>query len=126
MILKFKWIMPSKKNSKQVFCRWGRPTVIPSKAYIAWHNEMANEFKNVKPIKWWWLVFNYIFLIPYLKGWEVAKKWFDYSNKIESINDLLVDLWIIEEDNYLIISEIHITSKFVPYGEWWVILEIIE
>jgi hypothetical protein len=47
----FKGIPPSKKNSKQVFCRGGRPTVIPSKAYTIWNKEAENFLRGVEPIK---------------------------------------------------------------------------
>lgn len=127
MIIKFKWIPPSKKNSKQVFCRWGRPTVIPSKAYKTWHEEMSKELEWIKiPETELWppYIFTYNFLIPYKKDWSISGRPFDYSNKIESINDLLVDLWIIEDDNYTVIAEEHIYGKYVPYWEGWVVLEI--
>lgn len=76
--------------------------------------------------KEWWLkfIFNYFFFIPLNKDWSISKKWFDYSNKIESINDLLVDLWIIEDDSYHYISEIHIYWEYVPYWDWKVELNI--
>ena len=126
MIIEFKWTIPSKKNSKQVFCRWWRPTVIPSKQYKEWHEIMSKELKWIKIPKWkeWPFVFTYNFYIPYNKDWSISKKAFDYSNKIESINDLLVDLNIIEDDNYVVISEIHIYWDYVPYWEWKVILQI--
>ena len=124
MEIEFKWIPPSKKNSKQVFCRWGRPTVIPSKAYQKWHGEMEDELWEVVLETWHPYVMTYNFFIPYNKDGSESKRPFDYSNKIESINDLLVDLEIIEDDNYYIIKEQHVFWEFVPYGEWKVIVTI--
>jgi hypothetical protein len=124
MIVKFDWIPPSKKNSKTMVCRWRRPMLIPSKSYIEWHQRMSDELEDYSPIVWWGLTFNYTFLVPYNKDWTISKRPFDFSNKIESINDLLVDLDIIEDDNYTIISEQHIYMKHVPFWEEWVILEI--
>lgn len=126
MIIKFQWMPPSKKNSKQVFCRWGRPTVIPSKAYNEWHKQMSESLEWTEKLDNKEYIFLYHFLIPLKKDGEKTKRPFDYSNKIESINDLLVDLWIIEDDNYNFIMPRVMSKKFVPYGEWGVILEIKE
>lgn len=115
---------PSKKNSKVVFCRGKFPTVLPSKAYSKWHKETASYLGGEKPIKGWNLSFDYNFKIPYNKDWSISGRPFDFSNKIESINDFLVDSWIIEDDNYLIISEIKIKYQFVEYWKWEVIVNI--
>lgn len=121
----FPWICPSLKNSKQVFCRAWRPTVLPSKAYQEWHKEMSKLLKWITlPNKEWKYIFTYFFFIPLNKDWSEWKKWFDYSNKIESINDLLVDLWIIEDDSYKYIAEIHIYWQYVQYWEWKIELDI--
>jgi len=119
--------MPSKKNSKQIVCRGRRPMLIPSKAYIKWHEEMVVELEWViipKKERKSSYVFTYNFLIPYNKDGSISKRPFDFSNKIESINDLLVDLDIIEDDNYTVIAEQHVYWKYVPFGEGWVILDI--
>jgi hypothetical protein len=76
------------------------------------------------PNKEWKYIFTYFFFIPLNKDWSEWKRWFDYSNKIESINDLLVDLWIIEDDSYKYITEIHIYWEFVPFWEWKIELNI--
>ena len=128
MRIVFDWIMPSLKNSKQVFCqRRGKkiiPVVLPSTAYQDWHKEESEKLKNVEKIEWWNLKFYYKFFIPKNKDWSIPARKFDYSNKIESINDLLVDLWIIEDDNYSIISEVFIDSEIVEFWEWKVELNI--
>ena len=116
--------MPSKKNSKTMVCRWRRPMLIPSKAYIEWHKRMTDELEWISIPKQESYTFTYNFLIPYNKDGSISKRPFDYSNKIESINDLLVDLELIEDDNYTVIKEQHVYWKFVPFGEGWVYLEI--
>jgi hypothetical protein len=40
-------------------------------------------------------------------------KRYDLSNKIEWINDLLVDYWVLEDDNHKIIQMMNITSMWV-------------
>jgi len=117
----FPWIPPSKKNSKQVFCRWWRPTVIPSKAYNSWHKKMTELLSDITANKTKYknnLTLEYIFYIPYNKDWTISKRPFDYSNKIESINDFLVDIWFIEDDNYTIIKKMYVEWKYVNFGEW--------
>lgn len=115
----FEGIPPSKKNSKTMVCRWRRPMLIPSKAYTKWHKEQKEKLWDTKSL-WeaWHLKFTYKFFIPYKKEWWISKRPFDFSNKIESINDFLVDIWVITDDNYTIISEQHIYSEYVPFWEW--------
>lgn len=122
--IKFNSIPPSKKNSKQVFCRRGRAMVLPSKWYQKWHKETSLQLRGVEKIKGWNLYFDYYFKIPYNKDWSESKRPFDFSNKIESIQDLLVDNWIIEDDNYNYVSNVFIDYELVPYWEAEVILKI--
>jgi len=122
-IIVFKGILPSKKNSKQIVVRKGRPMIIPSKAYNKWHKEQLKIHKDIFSLSWWWYTFTYYFKIPYNKDWTISKRPFDYSNKIESINDFLVDIWAIEDDNYTIISTQHIYWEMIEW-ELEVILEI--
>lgn len=127
--LLFPWIPPSKKNSKQVFCRWWRPSVMPSKAYQKWHKELTqyyNENYSHLDLKWKAFIVTYFFEIPYNKDWSKSGRPFDYSNKIESINDFLVDLWIIDDDNYNIIKEQHIYGMFVESWKWQVTVKLEE
>lgn len=126
MIIKFEGIPPSKKNSKTMVCRGRRPMLIPSKAYTKWHKETSERLESISPLSGEQFTFSYYFYIPYNKDWTISKRPFDYSNKIESINDLLVDLNIIEDDNYTVIGEQHIYWKYVPFWEGWVILDIKE
>jgi len=121
MRIVFKWIPPSKKNSKTMVCRGRRPILIPSKAYTKWHAEMEGEI-SLTPLDIWEYIFEYHFYIPLKKDWEKTARPFDYSNKIESINDFLVDIWFIEDDNYNILMPRVTEREFVPYGEWKVIL----
>jgi hypothetical protein len=51
-----------------------------------------------------WLHISYIFSTWKNKDWSINKKKWDLSNKIESINDMMVQAWMIDDDNYTIIS----------------------
>ena len=91
--------IPSKKNSR-INLRNGRS--IPSKKYTEWHRNASEQLafltsENInKPI-----YIRYYFYLP-------DKRRTDMSNKIESINDLLVDIGFIEDDNTKIIQEMHV------------------
>ena len=37
----------------------------------------------------------------------------DLSNKVESINDMLVKYWLLEDDNWEIISELKVSCMWV-------------
>ena len=82
--------IPSKKNSR-INTRSGRS--FPSKAYTQWHEIACWQLKRLKTI-------DYRIKIDYIFTPKDKRK-FDVSNKIESINDLLVDMGIIKDDNYI-------------------------
>jgi len=91
--------IPSKKNSR-ITLRNGR--TIPSKAYTAWHSiaeaqllDLANEGLD-EPLS-----ITYQFYLP-------DRRRTDLSNKIESVNDLLVDIGFITDDNANILSVLHV------------------
>lgn len=119
------WIPPSKKNSKQVFCRGNKPTVISSKAYTQRHRETEWIIPNPTSIVDYPVRIIYTFNIPRNKDWKESMRKFDMSNKIESINDLLVDIWFLEDDNYWIIKEFESVSNIVEYWEWNVEVKVI-
>ena len=75
--------VPSKKNSRQVFVKYGRIINIPSKRYKEWHDEsmkMLEGFGSLKP--------------PYeivLVFWMKDNRKCDLDNKMASVLDLLQD-----------------------------------
>jgi Holliday junction resolvase RusA-like endonuclease len=84
--------VPSKKNSKRIVRRGDRTFSIPSEAHEAWHlRELPTLKGTVK------LYPPYSITATFCPG---DLKDNDLSNKIESINDLLVDAGIIEDDNW--------------------------
>lgn len=90
--LKFTGHIPSKKNSK-IKTRFG--AIVPSKAYQMWHKEqmatLAGSVRIPSPVS-----IEYRFWI----GGKAVPARFDLSNAIESINDLLVDAGILEDDSF--------------------------
>lgn len=90
--------IPSKKNQKRIVRSKGRPIIISSKQHDDWHKQQEKalqEFANENitfPCR-----FIYEFTMP-------DNRKCDISNKIESINDLLVDIGFIEDDNWTIIK----------------------
>jgi hypothetical protein len=98
--------IPSKKNSKRFVRRGKRMVSIPSKAYEEWHNTWMSAWSNLptvtEPVK-----ISYEFWV----GGVVSPREFDFSNAEESINDLLVDLGVIQDDSWLYLIEKHSKLK---------------
>jgi len=102
--IELKGRIPSKKNSKRWVIAGGKRFLVPSKEYKLWHEEQMWELKKYKvksPIKkcriWVKIAFP-------------DKRKADLSNKIESINDLLVDAYILEDDDHRILTGLYIDS----------------
>lgn len=96
-------IPPSKKNSKRIVCRGNRPLLLPSESYVKWHAEAMGELK------------------PQIKGEKIIKcekikiefwhkyqrKW-DLDNKASTIFDALVDVGILEDDNWSVVPHLEL------------------
>ena len=95
MQLRINGSTPSKKNSR-INTRSGRS--FPSAKYTAWHKEAAKQLTGAKPIP-----NGSILTISFVAG---DRRKFDLSNKTESIMDLLVDVGLLEDDNYTIVPQI--------------------
>ncbi len=95
--------IPSKKNSKQIV-RW---RIISSKAYLQWEKEQIEYLKTQNIKNLWYLKFSItcIFYMP-------DKRKSDLSNKFESIADLFVKSWLLIDDNYEVLNQIHLYY-------WW-------
>ncbi|MBQ9160933.1 MAG: RusA family crossover junction endodeoxyribonuclease [Methanobrevibacter sp.] len=89
--------VPSKKNSRITNRKTGRS--FPSSSYVKWHKQAEKQLEKLKeenidfPIH-----IHYEFFMPDLRKTDI-------SNKIESINDLLVDIHFLKDDNWKIIQQ---------------------
>lgn len=98
--------VPSKKNSKEISVRNGRPFVRCSKRYMEW-NEYAvmslrvqargKKFSQCKV------------MIDFYYG---DKRKRDIDNGVASVFDTLKDAGIIEDDNYTLISKCHVRGFY--------------
>ena len=88
----FEGHIPSKKNSK-VVTRSGH--IVPSKAYREWHTRELITLIGVGGVSAPFAI-DYQFWIG---GTKIPAD-FDLSNALESINDLLVDAEVIEDDRW--------------------------
>ena len=94
---------PSKKNSRIVLCRGGKPVNIPGKNYREWHKDAL-----------WRIEDQNISTCPYkevkaeIKIFPKTKRKADLTNKAESVMDLLVDAEVLEDDNWSIVKEVRI------------------
>ena len=93
--------IPSKKNNKHFAkLKNGRTLLLSSKNYLEWHNQAETLLETLKdenidfPIH-----IHYDFFMPDMRTCDI-------SNKIESINDLLVDIHFLKDDNWKIIQSI--------------------
>lgn len=107
----FKGNIPSKKNSKQVFCRvsmkYGKPkahpTVVSSPAHKKWHKKMMKELKECDFPKGKIAKTKKVTLVVFHKmnkNGAFPKSTFDLTNKAESVMDLLVDWGTLLDDDY--------------------------
>jgi Holliday junction resolvase RusA-like endonuclease len=90
--------IPPKKNNKRWVFRGGRKFLIPSKGHEVWHKDATIQLQQQKPQPITGPVsIDYIYYMP-----DNRKR--DESNMQESINDLLVDMGIIEDDCWQILA----------------------
>lgn len=97
--------IPSKKNSKRIVRFGDRSAIISSEDYMAWHTVamyelksqlkgMANRIRESGP--------HQIDITIYSEN----KRRGDLTNKAESIMDLLVDISVIEDDNWFVVPKV--------------------
>lgn len=97
--------IPSKKNSKRIVMFGHRPAIISSKDYMAWHTVAMYELKS--QIKG--MARRIRASGPYqveIWLWAENMRKGDMTNKAESLNDLLVDMEIIEDDNWFVVPDV--------------------
>ena len=116
MIITLLGRVPSKKNSKQIFCRGNRPTAIPSAKHKEWHIDASKQLIGVDKIPPNREILFTLYAPDNRKG--------DLSNKWESVADLLVDNSIIEDDNWFVMDDIRMKFGGVDKDNPRVILEI--
>lgn len=94
--------VPSKKNSKRIVNAGGRPRLIPSEAFLTWHEEMMLRIRARRPKQ------------PISKA-KVAviffaenRRRFDLSNAAESVMDLLVDAEYLADDSAENVPDLHL------------------
>jgi hypothetical protein len=86
----------SKKNGKKIVKCGKFPKLIPSDAHAAWHKTAMDEFMYKRQQPWpggYPVEMECVF-------YRKTKGKFDFSNMIESIQDLLVDAEIIRDDDF--------------------------
>jgi Holliday junction resolvase RusA-like endonuclease len=94
--------VPSKKNSRNIFVRGGKIVNIPNKRYQEWHKDTLRTLSlrlktALGSIK-----------TPYHVTYTIYtkdKRLRDLSNMVSSLDDLLVDFGLIEDDNCTIIAK---------------------
>lgn len=102
MILTLSGNVPSKKNSRNIFRNkyTGKQMNLPSEKYYDWHTNAGKELLTQ------WRAVHYfpkceVEITFYPKTHAKA----DLTNKAESILDLLVDMGIISDDNWFVVTK---------------------
>lgn len=103
---------PSKKNSKRIFVnkRTGKPFITSSESHGLWYSGASFEVKSWKnkltaaqrsklPLKDAYLEIE-VFPPTASKG--------DLTNKAESVMDLLVDMQVLQDDNWTVVPELRL------------------
>lgn len=122
MILSFEITgnIPSKKNSKRIFQRAGRPFIVSSQAHQEWHEEASWQLKvqdrPKEPLEKVAIVFTL-----YAENMRAG----DLTNKAESVMDLLVDMEILKDDNWFICGDIHLKFGGVDKKNPRAVIEIM-
>lgn len=87
---------PSKKNENKVTCSGKFPRTYKSKRYRDWYQQVSEAFKMPRghdlPLK--------TTHSTTLSFWGANKRKWDLTNRAESIMDFLVDMGVLEDDNY--------------------------
>lgn len=97
--------VPSKKNSKRL-TKYGR--LIPSEKFYSWHNgAMIELLKQERPKN----ALDGILIIKFTFIHGTLQRR-DSDNQITSILDLLKDVKIIEDDNWIIVRKIEVNNYF--------------
>jgi|ERR1035437_8725195 Holliday junction resolvase RusA-like endonuclease len=120
MIITLKGRIPSKKNSRNIFCRGGKPVNTPNDKYKTWHEDCSWQLKKFKerPSRESGLTVYITITAPdRLRG--------DLSNKAESIMDLLVDNGFIIDDNWFVVETLTLMFGGVDKENPGAVIEII-
>ena len=101
--------IPSKKNSKRIVkSKKGKLSLVSSVNYMKWHKEASIQLKRQKQAK------NRVKQAIRIE-FEFTfgdKRKTDLTNKAESVMDSLVDNGILEDDNWVVISDIRLSGTY--------------
>lgn len=92
--------VPSKKNSKRIVQVGGRPRLISSAAYLAWHEEQMLRIRAHRPKKP--IASAHVAITFFAEN----RRRFDLSNAAESVMDLLVDAGFLADDSWVVVPEL--------------------
>jgi hypothetical protein len=102
--------VPSKKNSKRIIQAGGRPRLISSEAFLAWHEEMMLRVRRYRPKTP--IASAHVAITFFAEN----RRRFDLSNAAESVMDLLVDAEILADDSWAVVPELHLLFGGVAPG----------
>lgn len=106
------WGIPSKKNRHIIKKnrRTGKSYIGSDDEYHLWEirhsDELSEEMKHIGNFKWYEsLHIDYLFKVAKNKDGTPCRKHWDVTNKLESINDMIVIAWLIDDDWHAILKK---------------------
>ena len=109
--------VPSKKNQRITNRKTGRS--FPSKRYTEWHKHCSEQYKEnfgnfpTQPIRKCYKIVTEIVFGDLRRS--------DTSNKIESINDFLVDIGVLYDDNWMVTGKTEQEPSYEKNMPHWVV-----
>ncbi len=127
------WGIPSKKNRHIIKKnhRTGKSYIGSDDEYHLWEvrhaDELSVEMRHLGNFRWFEnLHIDYLFRVAKNKDGTPCKKRWDISNKIESINDMIVKAWLIDDDCHTVLRSMNcrVLDQDIPENE--VVITILE
>lgn len=94
--------VPSKKDQQQIYRNryTGKPFITSSKKHKEWHRKAIAQLDDISPV----LELKRLSMTFY----SATRRKSDLTNRADSVQDLLVDAGILEDDNWFVIPKLEL------------------
>lgn len=104
--------LPSKKNSKRIIQRYGKPSIISSSEYLEWENGFVREIRSLGTKVGKCSVVSVTITAPNRRRWDLSNKW-------ESLADALVKAEYLHDDDVAHVPEVVLRYGGVSEDKKW-------